>query len=69
MNEKKFKVEIVERGHLTVNLTLEEIRELEREGNLIVIENDGNLQALNELSEEILERANRILAFRHIRGG
>jgi hypothetical protein len=68
MNQK-FMVEIIKNGHEMQQLELNQIEDLRAHGYLISVQIGTTLKALQSITTETLQSANRIVAHRIVMGG
>jgi len=64
---KKYTVEILEKGHITRQMTVEEIQDIQKQGYIVCIQIAGMFRQLQQLTQ--LDSAERILITRAVRGG
>ena len=70
MKQKQlFNVEIIQHGHENKQLNFEEIQQLEDDGWNMAVQIGNTLKQLQTVTQETLNTATRIVAFKPIRGG
>jgi hypothetical protein len=69
ISTKTYKIELIKNGHEVKTVSLQEIRELQKNNWWVMAEIGGILQLLSEVREDELDNATRIVLARPVVGG